>query len=65
MDGNGSCYLGNVTRNVKYADRSQFWFQRANKASDLRAQVDLNAFLQDPSYRYVVVMSSEIRIKAP
>ncbi|KAI9633084.1 proteasome complex subunit Rpn13 ubiquitin receptor-domain-containing protein [Dioszegia hungarica] len=42
------------THILKFSSSDQnyfFWFQRANKSTDLRAQVDLNAFLQDPSYR--------------
>jgi len=42
------------THILKFSSSDQsyfFWFQRANKDTDLRAQVDINAFLQDPTYR--------------
>lgn len=39
---------------LEYTDLAmlrKFWFQRAAKETDLRSAVDINALLQDPSYR--------------
>ncbi|WWD20146.1 hypothetical protein CI109_104622 [Kwoniella shandongensis] len=41
------------THILKFSSSDQkyfFWFQRASKSGDVRAQVDINALLQDPSY---------------
>ncbi|ODN78506.1 hypothetical protein L202_04133 [Cryptococcus amylolentus CBS 6039] len=42
------------THILKFSSSNQkyfFWFQRKNKDGDLRAQVDINNLLQDPSYQ--------------
>ncbi|KAK8849521.1 hypothetical protein IAR55_004855 [Kwoniella newhampshirensis] len=42
------------THILKFSSSDQkyfFWFQRATSAGDVRVQVDVNALLQDPSYR--------------
>ncbi|GFZ50017.1 hypothetical protein JCM24511_07770 [Saitozyma sp. JCM 24511] len=42
------------THILKFSSSDQkyfFWFQRASKEGDLRAAVDINELLQDPSYR--------------
>ncbi|KAK1923710.1 proteasome complex subunit Rpn13 ubiquitin receptor-domain-containing protein [Papiliotrema laurentii] len=44
------------THILKFSSSDQkyfFWFQRGSTAGDLRAQVDINQLIQDPTYRQV------------